>query len=155
MKLSGMAAGAVVLWAVTGCAVDDPLVRVGACVAASSGGQLAGLDSECELGRPTYLVVVPRNATTSDLGQLGLSKEIMFALNEALSRKGPRWCSVTGRAGGLPTHGSSEAVRVECIDSAVEIETPGLLEAEVIKIHMEQKRNERPRVTSVQAVQQR
>ncbi len=115
--------------------------------------QLAGLDSECDLGRRTYLVVLPRDTTASDLKQLGLSKEAVFALKEASTISGPRWCSVTTKAGGLPTEGHSEAVRVECIESSVEIEVPAVRVAEAVRIQMKQRAGERPRVISVQAVQ--
>ena len=155
MKLWSVATGAIVLGILTGCAVDDPLVHVGACVAASSGGQLAGLDTECDLGRRTYLIVLPRKATTSDLRELGLSKEIVFALSEGTTLTGPRWCSVTTTEGGLPTHGGSGGVLVNCIESSVEIERPTLLEAEVVRIQMEQRVGEPPRVTNVRAVQRR
>jgi hypothetical protein len=152
MKSWGLAPGTLAVLSVTACAVDDPLVRVGACVAASSGGQLAGPDSECELGRRTYLVVLPRNTTASDMRELGLSKEIVFALNEASSLTGPRWCSVTTNAGGLPTHGVTGAVRVECIESSVEIDSPAVREADAVRIRMERRPGERLRVTSVEAV---
>lgn len=144
-------AAALVAVTLSACAVDGPLIRLGACLSAASSGQRAGA-AECDLGSPTYLVALPRNTTTDSLKPLGLSKEILFAL-EASSSHTPWWCSVTTKAGGLPTHGASESVNVQCLASSVDMTSPALLQAQVIRIHMERRESGRARVESVEPVQ--
>jgi hypothetical protein len=76
----------------------------------------------------------------------------------ASSLAGARWCSVTTKAGELPTQANGHAGRpadgheIMCVESSVEIDAPALLEADVVRIHVQQKRGERPRVASVRGI---
>jgi hypothetical protein len=152
MTLRIMTASTLSACLLTGCRVDDPLTRVGACVATVHGGRFAGLDSECDLGKRTYLVVLPRNVTAVDLRQLGLPKTVVLSLTAASNPTEPRWCSVTTKAGDLPTQAGFTEGRVVCVESYMEIDRPALLETDAIRIHARQDQDGRRRVTSVESI---
>jgi hypothetical protein len=137
-----------------GCAAEDPTSRIGACVAAiSNRAEPMGENGECDLGRRTYLVVLPRGAGGSDMAALGLPEDVAASLTHS-SLTGPRWCSVTTKAGELPAPRESErrvdGYVIECVESSLEIDSPALLEAEAIRINVRQQQGGRPRVTGVQ-----
>jgi hypothetical protein len=146
VELRILMAGAVLSFVLAGCAADDPMSRAGACFVGldHGGGEPAAQVLECDLGKRTNLVVLPRNAQVSELKRLGVPNEILSVV-EPSGQTGPMVCSLATKPGELPS-------QVRCFESSLEIDRPEVIEADVIKVHMERKQGGKPRVTDVEGI---
>ena len=142
-----------------GCAVNEPepISIIGACLTEVGEGGPEGTDLECDLGRPTYIVLFPRDTPVSALKPLGVPEAILSVL-PGTSLEGPSACVVATKEGGLPTPAKlaagGEGLKVVCVTSHVEIDRPAAFEAAAIRVHVQRDPGQRARATSVKAIRQ-
>ena len=158
MRLKAIIPSALLCSACVGCAASrDAVARVGACAAAiSKGAEPIGQNGECDLGRRTYLVALPRNTAPADMKALGLPERAILSLRTS-PIAGSSWCSITTETGELPLAGhqanvGDDVYKVECVESSLEIETPALIEADAIRIQVKKREDGTPVVIGVQGV---
>jgi hypothetical protein len=158
MRLKGVIPVALLCSACFGCAgSQDPVARVGACAAAiSKGAAPIGRKGECDLGRRTYLVALPRNTAPADMKAVGLPERAVLSLRTS-PIVGASWCSITTQTGELPLAGhqandGDDVYKVECVESSLEIERPALIEADALRIQVKKREDGTLVVTGVQGV---
>jgi hypothetical protein len=156
VKLRSLTLGALASVVASGCAMDDPGSRIHPCVAHYPGSYVApSEDRDCDLGKRTYLIAVPRDAAVADLKPLGLPKDVFDAFDGSSWMKEPKWCWVTMKTGELPdadSAGDRREFKITCSSSAMEIDRPILVVADVVRVHEQRGKDGEPRVTRVQAV---
>ena len=138
----------------TGCAVNDPASILGACLTEVGEGGPAGTDLECDLGRRTYIVLLPRDAPVSELKPLGVPDAVLSVLPG--SSPDPSACVVATKEGGLPTPANlaagGDGLTAVCVTSHVEIDRLAAFEAAAIRVHVQREPGQKARATSVKAI---